>query len=141
MTANKALQSQDIQYYGEHGNLSVAIANFTLAAAVTGDTVDFLWLGAGFDIMDAHIISANLGSGTIFNLGHRHVDGSTSSIATPDSIISSGVTNAAVRIDMGKAPVTEVIKDSIIYGTVSTSGAAPTGRVDVVIEYRVKGTQ
>ncbi len=141
MTANKALQSQDIQYFGEHGNLSVATANFTLAAAADADTIDFLWLGAGFDIMDAHIISANLGSGCIFSLGHRHVDGTVASPAAADSIISSGVTNAAGRLDMKKAPVTEVIKDSIIYGTINTSGAVPAGLVTVVVEYRVKGTQ
>lgn len=139
VTANKALQAQDIQYYGEHGNLSVAIGNFTLASAADGDTIDFFWLGGGFDITDAHFITANLGSNTTLSLGHRHVDGSSGGTAT--DIISATASTSAKRIDMDKVPVTEVIKDSIIYATVNTTGAAPTGRVDLVVEYRVKGTQ
>lgn len=143
MTVNKSLNLGDIQFHGQYGNLSVAKATFTFAAApVDGDTLDLIMMPAGFEIVDAHIINgATTGTGTKLSLGHRHVDGTAGGSAT--SIIGQYDSHVAGRTDMNRAPVIEQVKDSIVYATMNDNGStfAAAFQVDVVVKYRVSGTQ
>jgi hypothetical protein len=142
MTANKSLNLNDIQYYGEHGNLSVAKSTFTFASPVSGDTVDLLLVPGGFEIVDAHIINAALtGTSATIELGHRHVDGTAG--GSPSSIISATDAHTAGRINMDQVPVVEKVKDSIVYATLTTLAGdtiASAPKIDVVVNYRVAGT-
>lgn len=115
--------------------LAVAHGSITLAAAASGDKIRLNKVYAGTKVFDAHMVAADLGTGTTMALGFEYVNGEAGGSATA-FLGATDVASAASSTRSAFAPVT-LDYDAYIIATVG--GAAATGQLDTALTYEFRG--
>ena len=133
MATINAPSLQDVVYSGDCP-LANAHGYITLAAASSGDKVRLNKLYAGTKVYDAHMIAADLGTGTTVSLGFEYVNGESGGTAT-SFLGATDVASAASSTRGAFAPIT-LAYDAYVIATVGS--AAATGQLDTVITYEFK---
>jgi hypothetical protein len=134
MATINAPSLQDTVYSGDCP-LAAAHGYVTLAAAASGDKIRLNKVYAGTKVMDARLITGDLGTGTTMSLGFEYVNGEAGGSATA-FLGATDVASAAASTQTAAAPVT-LAYDAYIIATIG--GAAATGQVDTVVTYEFKG--
>lgn len=125
---------QNIQYSGDCP-LAVAHGSIVLAAAQIGDKVRLNKVYAGTKVHDAHMVAADMGTGTTIALGFEYCNGEAGG-STTAFLAATDVATAASSTRMSAAPVT-LDYDAYIIATVA--GGAATGQLDTMLTYEFKG--
>jgi hypothetical protein len=122
---------------GQHGNLNSAEDGRTLAALPIADFVDLLIFPAGSKLIQGVLITAALGASTTLSVGWRYRDGTAGGSAT--ALLAATSTASAARTNLTFVPleIPNRSKEVVIFAT--AGGAAATGRVDMLMEYRTLG--
>lgn len=117
---------------GTWGNVSNQWMTFTLAAAQVGDFVKVALIPAGSVVVDARFINAALGASSTIKWGYKEDGG-----ATDDAYFLGATGSASAANNRTAAAPKRFLKDTWLIATVG--GAAATGQIDVVVDYKYEG--
>lgn len=120
---------RDRVYNGTAGNLSKAHGYVDFATDAAGTVAHVLEMPAGAKIFGVDAHHANLGASTGVQLGVHYPDDPASDIA---DLFGNGATTSAGTVSWSGVPVT---LDQRAILTVTVTGGAATGAVNVIPEY------
>lgn len=122
------------QYTGAHGNASRAHLFDTVGAMPVNDTLVLGTFDAGTCIDEIRFNHDNLGASVTLDIGFSYIDGSAGSNLTAfgAALVASA---AGVKRFEGKPVVLESRAQIIV----TIKGAAATGRIDALVDYRYLG--
>jgi hypothetical protein len=119
---------------GSYGDANVAVMFVDFSGEAAATVVDMGALPPTAEVIDVVIKHEALGAGVTLKAGHASID---ASVAADDGYFMSGVDAAAAgRADSVAQPV-EFSTESLI--TLTTGGAAATGRATVLVTYKYHG--
>lgn len=124
----KSQSFYNTQTAGDFGDANNAHLYVDLAATPQGTVVDLGVFGAGTRVDDVKVINGALGAGTGIKVGYRNFDGSDT--ADDDAFVTVADTATAKTNRSNAAPIQF---DQKVVVTLTVTGAAATGRVDVVV--------
>lgn len=133
MSNIKAPSAFKTQYNGTHGNASRTELGFTCAATPIATVIELGRFAAGVAIDELRLIHGALGAGVTVDLGVLDPQGEHA--AEPDAFGNFDVAAAGTKLWQGVPKRYE--HDVMLIATVK--GAAATGRLDLVVEYRNRG--
>lgn len=116
------------QTAGDFGDANNAHLYVDLAATPIATVVDLGEFGAGTRIDDVKVVNAALGASTGIKVGYRYADGAGTD--DDDAFVTVADTATAKTNRSNTAPI---IFDRKVIVTLTVTGAAATGRVDVVV--------
>lgn len=120
---------RDRVYNGTAGNLSKAHGHVDFSADAAATVAHVLEMPAGAKIFGVDAHHANLGAGTGVQVGLHYPDDPASDTA---DVFGSGATTSAGTVSWSGVPVT-LTQRAVL--TVTVTGGAATGAVDVIPEY------
>ena len=123
---------------GEYGNLAVAIATITLAAATNGDLFRFLKLPADVRLIDLQVVNSASSAGTTMKFGYEHVDGEAGDDDDYFAAAKSLATASRIRADAANAPKL-VDREVYITGVLGGANIATETTITVVAIYEFVG--
>lgn len=121
---------------GEYGNLYGTRADFTFAGEASGTKVYLCRIPAGSVIRRPDLVNEALGAGVTLDLGFENEDSSQTD--DPDYFLAAVDGATASRKDSDAFDLV-VDKDTDI--TLTTGGAAATGKVEVDLSFLFKGVK
>lgn len=125
-------------YNGEDGNLSVADASYTAAAASIADVIRMVELPAGSRIVGVNVVNDALGASSTLACGYEYKDSANGS-AAPAAFKAATATSSAGGFSGAFHPLA-TFQDPI-YVTLTVGGAAITGKVSVIVYYESAGSK
>lgn len=123
---------------GEYGNLAVAIASITLAAATNGDLFRFLKLPANVRLLDLQVVNAAGSADTTMKFGYEHVDGSSGDDDAYFAAAKAIATAGRIRADAAKPPKL-VDREVFITGVLGGANIATETTITVTAIYEFAG--
>lgn len=133
MSNIKAPSAFKTQYNGTHGNASRTDLAFTFAATPIATVVELGRFAAGVSIDEIRLVHGALGAGVTVDIGVLDPVGDHAAVA--DAFGNFNVAAAGTKVWQGVPKKYE--HEVMLIATVK--GAAATGRIDLVVEYRNRG--
>lgn len=135
-----------LTYIGPHGNVSHKTGFLTLpAAAVTTETVDFMILPRGAQILDCilNVLGAT-NTGCTMNVGLAQIPGKASTLVDADALIAAGAIATAALIRRNKTGIAQsallLDDDYLVQGVLGGANNAAAAVIECTVFYENKGT-
>lgn len=135
-----------LTYIGPHGNVAHKSAPVLLpAAAVIGNTIDFMVLQRGAQILDCIVsVLGATNAGVLFELGLAQIPGKSAVKVDPDGLIVATTAATATIIRRNKTTVALsallLDDDYLVQGTISGANNAAGAVIECTVFYENVGT-
>lgn len=138
--------NRQLSYIGPHGNLSHKTGSVTVAAAaVIGNTIDFMILPVGAFIVDAflNVLSATNTNLTLA-LGLAQIPGKASTLVDPDALIVATAAATATLIRRNKTGIAAsallLNDDYLVQAVIAGANNANAAVIECTVIYENRGT-